>query len=518
MRAGLTIAALLMLIALQLAVITFFAQAKDGFDIDELWTYGLANSYEAPYVPYKVNTWMDGSVFTDYLTVGKHGHEYLNVYDNQIADVHPPLYYLFVHAVCSVFRTFSKWNGILLNYAFFAVTQLLLFALSCRVLKGKESGWRAIAPEALGPVAAYGFGAGAISSIIFIRMYAMMTMWAMALALVLVLLWQEGHTKAWMFLLKAVLVFGFLTQYYFVIFACMFCAAYFFACLVQKKWKQAVQFAGNCFFALVLAVGLFPWCLEHIFGGYRGKGAMEQAAAIQLNDLIRWANLLVSAMNREQFANCFVLLLGSGALLLSVSLWKKGGTDRFAVGTSVCALAAGMAYLMVIAVISPYKVDRYIFCIYPLVCAALWTLLVCGLRGVGMKRMTAVLMASCVLLGADAYTIKTGHVNYLFKGRSAYARISEAHGGLPCVLLGSNDLMENLLELGEYDRVYVLGTEEWDRVKPALEAHGQYDPAEGFVLYQRYADAEIVKKVAEETGAQQIELLYSHLFDVYLIR
>jgi len=517
-RAGLTIAALLILIALQLAVITHFAGEKDGFDIDELWTHGLANSYGAPFVPYKTGEWMDGSVFTGYLTVGSHAHEYLNVYENQIADVHPPLYYLFMHAICSVTKVFSKWNGIALNMACFAAAQLALFALSCRVLRGKKRGWETVSPAALGPVAAYGFGASAASTVIFIRMYAMMTMWAVLLALVLVLLWQEGHRGALLFALKAVLIFGFLTQYYFVIFACMLCAAYFLACLFEKRWKQAGGFVLSCLLALALAVGLFPWCLEHIFGGYRGKGAMEQAAAITLGDLTRWANLLVSAMNREQFAGLFALLLAAGALLLSTGLLRKGETDRFAARVSIAGLVACMAYLTVIAVVSPYKVDRYIFCIYPLVVGALFAVLVCGLRSVGIRQGLALALTACVLLGADVHTLRSGQVNYLFRGRSEYARISREHGSLPCVLLGSNDIEENLLELGAYERVYILGIDAAEQVAPALESHGGYDPAQGFVLYQRYGDEAAVEQVVRLTGAQQAHKLYSHQFEVYLIR
>lgn len=67
-------------------------------------------------------------------------HEYLNVYENQIADVHPPLYYLFMHAVCSAFQNppFTKWTGIGLNLFFFSLTQFGLLLLSARLLSDGE--------------------------------------------------------------------------------------------------------------------------------------------------------------------------------------------------------------------------------------------------------------------------------------------------------------------------------------------------------------------------------------------
>lgn len=518
-RALVTIMLLAVLILAQLAVITWFADAKDGFDVDELWTFGLANSYDEPFVTYEYGEWMDGSVLADYLTVGNHAHEYLNVYENQAADVHPPLYYLCIHAVCSVFKAFSKWNGIAVNMSCFAVTQIALFALSCRVLSKEEQGWGMITPEALGPVAVYGFGAGAVSSVVFIRMYAMMTMWAVLLALVLVLLWQKGQQKKRMFVLKAVLILGFLTQYYFLIFACMFCAVYFFACLMHVRQKEAKAFAGACITALLLAAGFFPWCLEHIFSGYRGREAMEHVTALNLGELANWANQLVNALSREQFAGMLPALLGAGALLVAVGLIrKKTGIDHFALGAAVCALLAGMAYLIVIAVIAPYKVDRYIFCIFPLIAAAVWIVLSFGLHGLGVRAGAAALLVTAVLLGADAGTLVTGNVNYLFPGHDEYVRLSEAHGSLPCIVRGDYYLTKNLLELGAYDHIYVMASKETQEVVSALERYDAYDIEQGFVLYELFGEKEAVEQIVQATGAKDAQLIYKNRYDVYLIR
>lgn len=53
---------------------------------------------------------------------------------------HPPLYYLFMHAVCSAFQNppFTKWTGIGLNLFFFSLTQFGLLLLSARLLSDGE--------------------------------------------------------------------------------------------------------------------------------------------------------------------------------------------------------------------------------------------------------------------------------------------------------------------------------------------------------------------------------------------
>ena len=387
-KTALTLVGFAVMLAALLALMASIGAKKDGFDIDEFFTYGLANSYHQPFLNAETGRWISGKAFSDYLTASGHAHEYLNVYENQIADVHPPLYYLFVHAVCSVFRDppFTKWTGIGLNLFFFSLTQLGLLLLSARLLSDGER--LTLTPTALLPGLLYGLSAGAASSVVFIRMYAMMTMWAVWLA---------------------------------------------------------------------LAVGLFPWCLNHIFGGYRGKGAMESAAA----------------------------------------------------------LLACAAYVLVIAVVSPYKVDRYIFCVYPLATVALFMLFARGGCRFGSRRGSACLLACAVLAACGARVNREQQVHYLYPGDSAYLAACEENAALPCVVLGTNDMTQNTLELAAFDRVFLLDADDAQGVAPALEALGE-EP-DGFILFERYHDEANNETVLRTTGLERAERLFEHQYQVYWV-
>ena len=456
-KTALTLVGFAVMLTALLALMASIGAKKDGFDIDEFFTYGLANSYHQPFLNTETGHWISGKAFSDYLTASGHAHEYLNVYENQIADVHPPLYYLFVHAVCSVFRDppFTKWTGIGLNLFFFSLTQLGLLLLSARLLSDGER--LTLMPSALLPGLLYGLSAGAASSVVFIRMYAMMTMWAVWLALALAALWVGGQTVWRMRALAAVLIAGFLTQYYFVVLACMLCGAYFFARLARREFAAAGRFALWCFFALALAVGLFPWCLNHIFGGYRGRGAMESAAA----------------------------------------------------------LLACAAYVLVIAVVSPYKVDRYIFCVYPLATVALFMLFARGGCRFGSRRGSACLLACAVLAACGARVNRGQQVHYLYPGDSAYLAACEENAALPCVVLGTNDMTQNTLELAAFDRVFLLDADDAQGVAPALEALGE-EP-DGFILFERYHDEANIETVLRTTGLERAERLFEHQYQVYWV-
>ena len=475
-KTALTLVGFAVMLAALLALMVSIGAGKDGFDIDEFFTYGLANSYQQPFLSTQTGSWISGKAFSDYLTAKGHAHEYLNVYENQIADVHPPLYYLFMHAVCSAFQNppFTKWTGIGLNLFFFSLTQFGLLLLSARLLSDGEK--LELTPPALLPGLLYGLSAGAASGVVFIRMYAMMTMWAVWLALALVELFIHGQTVWRMRALAAVLIAGFLTQYYFVILACMLCGVYFFARLARREFETA---------------------------------------GVRLNDMIRWFKILWRTLDAQQFGGFLLALVLIGAALAFWPLKKAGQGLKRGAAFSLWALLACGAYVLVISVISPYKVDRYIFCVYPLVTVALFMLFARGGCRFGSRRSSACLLACAVLAACGARVNRDQQVHYLYPGDSAYVAACEENAALPCVLLGTNDMTQNTLELAAFERVYMLNADDAQGVAPALEALDE--KPDGFILFERYHDEANVETVLRETGLESAELLFEHQYHVYWV-
>ena len=76
-----------------------------------------------------------------------------------------------------------------------------------------------------------------------------------------------------------------------------------------------------------------------------------------------------------------------GAALAFWPLKKAGQGLKRGAAFSLWALLACGAYVLVISVISPYKVDRYIFCVYPLATVALFMLFARGGCRFGSRRL-----------------------------------------------------------------------------------------------------------------------------------
>ena len=176
------------IILIQLLYSTFmFVYKKNGTHSDEIWSYGLANSYYKPFVylpdgiyqdEYRggyegsdiTGKWIDGKVMNDYVTVQKgERFTYGSVYHNQVLDHHPPLYYSILHTICSFFPDrFSLWYAYAINIVSMVFIQIFLFKIM-KMLSGSDK-------TALICCLLYGGGVGALSTMMFLRQYGFMTM------------------------------------------------------------------------------------------------------------------------------------------------------------------------------------------------------------------------------------------------------------------------------------------------------------------------------------------------------
>ena len=104
---------LLLIIAFTTIISIITGTRKYAFHVDELWSYGLSNSYDRPqlcnYSTYQelkddgYNVWFSANDFKEYLTVQKgETFSYDKVVYNQKNDSHPPLFYAILHTISSL--------------------------------------------------------------------------------------------------------------------------------------------------------------------------------------------------------------------------------------------------------------------------------------------------------------------------------------------------------------------------------------------------------------------------------
>lgn len=264
---------IIILVSNAFAVNTFIN--KTQYHIDEVWSYGLANSYDEPFLFDGIKNvegesettdssyfghWHSNDEFKNYLTVQQgERYAYDRVVYNQTCDVHPPLYYFIVHTICSAFPdTFSKWQTASINLVFSTLTILFLFLLSKKVLKSET--------KALMVSLLWGLSRAGISNIVFLRMYIVLTFFAVLNVYLAVLFYERGKAR-YLLLTMITQCAAFLTQYYGYIVAFSLSAAICLCFLIKKKYGKLLIYAASSASSVLISCLIFPSTIYHATQG-----------------------------------------------------------------------------------------------------------------------------------------------------------------------------------------------------------------------------------------------------------
>lgn len=248
---------------------------KRDYHIDELFSYALANDAYNMTVEQGVAYEPAAQPYLNNLTAASDDRfDYAMVWDNQTKDVHPPLYYLLLHTLCSFFPgKFSVWFAGLINICF-ALGTLFVF----RRLVGLYTNSNFILlASSIFLVAS----AGILSSVSFLRMYIMAMFWVTLTAYLLAeTMISEKMGRAFYIRIFVTAVLGALTHYYCIVYLVLSCVVFGIWLLYRKKWKEIVWFVIVMGASAGGAVLLFPAMTEHMFSGYRGVQSIENLSGM----------------------------------------------------------------------------------------------------------------------------------------------------------------------------------------------------------------------------------------------
>ena len=353
-------------IALVMMIMIFWCVRKSDFFIDEIYTYGLSNSYYAPFLG---DILKDGSqILTrddlyDYLTVsGDDAFQFGSVYYNQTQDTQPPLHYFFMHFFSSIVKgSYSKWIGLSINIVLYFLTLLVLYNMGICILKSKKASALALL--------FYGLSYGGLSTALMIRMYLLMTFLTVCFAYIVLKL-MLGEERKRYFIGAAVLLFlGLMTQYFFVVFAFFFSAVF---CLRELKLghiKRVLLYAVCSFSAIFLFYAAYPSVVTHLFAdklvsGRTAVSNMTDASGMGLS-IYSFVMQTLSSYKTLVVAVGVVCLIGILRIKRIVKEYLKNYSET---DTVLILLAVSTVLtLILIAVISPVTALRYVYNILPFI-------------------------------------------------------------------------------------------------------------------------------------------------------
>lgn len=470
------------IMALSIAVMILTGFQKEGYHVDELYSYGLANSEYLPFMHFGVSgydvkdwmkdygpgeslvdlfknlakdfsilkahgfrfketqiyqdyliaqinsndtyttTWVDGQEYRDYLSVSPTNRFNLaSVYYNQRGDVHPPLYYFLMNVFCSFFvGSFSKWYGIVVNMLIGVVCLDRIYRLVKKHFGGDI--------PALCMMAVYGLSCGFMTTVIYIRMYMLLTLFT---------LWfLDKHLdisaadysldKKSCRRLALITILGYLTHYYFIVYAIGVAAVFAVTMLIKRRYVETFKYVLTLAISAVIGLCVWPFSVKHVFSGYRGTesiGKLTSGAYSLQRISIMWKQLVWENFGKAGWV--FLIL----ALLCIVAIPILAGVKNAQWGKAALISLPQIFYLAVVAQIVPFYAERYIMPLFPIV--LIWVVysafraeaLVEEKLAVKLKLPAAGLIVALLLIAFNNAFVTTP--NYLFKGGTDVYEVKE---------------------------------------------------------------------------------------------
>lgn len=252
-----------------LTLVYIFEFRRTSYHEDEVFSYGLSNSYKYPflygsasYVPDNYDVWLTGDTFKNYIRTNEETRfRYDSVWSNQAEDLTPPLYYAILHTISSVDTGgFSWWYAFAINLVCFLITQVFLYLLSAKLSRSEFT--------ALLVCAFWGFTLIVQSNFLFMRMYAMATMFTVIYAYMsLRLVCGDSLTVRGAVLTGLVVFLGAMTQHFFLVSAFFLTAMVCLWLLIKKQYGGFWKLGISALAGVLLSFAAFPAAIDHFRPG-----------------------------------------------------------------------------------------------------------------------------------------------------------------------------------------------------------------------------------------------------------
>lgn len=451
------------------AVFLAFGSQKQSLHMDEMYTFALANGDVFDIFDESMQTYTGDEMMKQYMTVSEgEAFNFVKVYKNQIADVHPPLYYMFVHFFSSFAPgVYSRLMGLIPNIIFAVIVYWQMVWLF-----GQFSSKRIVAMIFAG---LYLFTMCFVNNVMFFRMYVLLTVMTNFLIMLFVRYkpWQD-RTKWFYIGLFFTIIGGMLTQYYFSIIAAFVCLVYAVYLAYYKQVRDLVKYVITGLAGVAASIAIFPAALQHIFFGYRGEEAFESFATANLKSNV---SAFFDILNYQVFGNMFILLVAVILVVWLLSEHTSGEVDEKIKHTLLQILLPTIIYVCFIAKVAPYQTDRYVANISGILYLSIFGILLLITEKYAKKGFVlSFVLAAIVLIGS----YQNG-VSYLFKYTESRNNEIEQISDIPCVCIWDTSAwrcVSYYMEIMRFDNVTFIAERDGEFVD-----NWQYKENDKLVVY-----------------------------------
>lgn len=335
---------------------------KPYIHIDEAYSFGLTNYERIEIQDNKdfYNNWHKNEYYEDYLSIQEDEvGNYRPVYENQKNDVHPPLYYLLLRFFMGFTKGhFSKWSGIALNIIIYAFITVFMYLILKRLFKNeKNADIKALILAFMSSIVL-----ASISNVIYIRMYALLTLIILITIFLHIKLLESEKIDPKLLICTGVSVLaGVLTHYYYLFYLLILYLIFLVKYIKEKKTKELIYYTATIMISGILSLVIFPYSIQHMFFGYRGQGVISNLKNI--SEIIPSIKAQIEVINYYAFNNLLLIII---FLIIGMLIYIKISKKNIAKISDEKKQILKLIYLptifffVITSIASPWKVLRYI--------------------------------------------------------------------------------------------------------------------------------------------------------------
>ena len=313
------------------------------------------------------------------------------VYENQKNDVHPPIFYLLLRFCMELTGShFTMWAGMGLNIITYGFITIFMYLILKKLLQGENNCDKKAAIVAF----ASSIMLAAISNVTYIRMYCLSALNILITVYLHIQLLESKKVSLKLYLgigLSALV--GVLTHYYYLFYLIILYLIFFVKYIKQKEIRKLIYYTITMCIAAITCLILFPYCINHMFFGYRGQGVLSNLGNPYEILLSLFPN--IHNLNYYGFNNLLwiIIPLTIGTIIYrKVKKKEKGKLGKEKKEILKLLYLPTIFFFVIASIVSPWKVLRYIV---P-VCGIIFVLVIYGLYQL-FKNVSAEKISSSVI-------------------------------------------------------------------------------------------------------------------------
>lgn len=359
----------------------------------------------------------------------------------------------------------------------------------------------------------YGASIGAISTVMFQRMYMMLTFFTIWLLYINLKIYFNNFEldKKTKRNLIFVTVLGFLTQYNFCFYA-LFLAITMICLVMRRKEKAFVKsYIWQYIKAAIIGIILFAPSIYHIFFSYRGAGRTARNFTM-LEALIAFCENIFIAYSLP-----LVVGIVLSIIIIALFVWRfiKGNSKGI---YTILVIPTSLTFLMMVAM-SPYKSLRYVMFLLPII--SLGVVILLG-EVISHAKASFVILA-IFAIALSGYGLFTQPIHYMYIGYQEYVDIAEKYEDDRFVLVMPTvfSQIQDIPEMKLYKETLMIAPERIEELSDFQEFETEKEFILGIKNWIDVPTEEVLQEVLANTGFRKYELLHtsekSARLDVYRI-